>query len=114
MQEFLQVGEDPRNHQNGQDGALVASLRDVESEDIPVGHFAVVDGLGNVVAADQIGHDHRHGHAGAEEFIAAKALRRGKADEDGQEGKGRRSKQINQTGEAFPDGEHLDDGLVAE
>ena len=94
MQEFLQGGEDPRNHQNGQDGALIAGLGDVKAEDVPVGHLTAFDRLGHAVAADQIGHDHRHGHAGAEELIAAKALRRGKADEDGQEGKRRRGKQV--------------------
>ena len=93
---------------------MVAGLGDVEAEDVPVGHLTVFNGLGHAVAADQIGHDHRHGHSGAEKLVAAEALRRGKADKDGQEGKRRRGKQVHQAGKTFPRGEHLDDGLVTE
>ena len=87
MQKLFNRRQDPGDDQNGQDRALVASLGNIDTKDIPVGHLAIINGLSNVIATDQIWHDHGHGHARAEEFITSKALSSSKAHEDRKEGK---------------------------
>ena len=86
MQLLLDGGQQEADEQHRDDLALVASLGDLDAEDVPELHGAVGDRRGDSPAVDQLGHHHRGAHRRAEVGVATEPLGGREADQHRQEG----------------------------
>ena len=94
---------------------LVADLRDVHAEHVPVLDFGLAgEGGARVPRVEEVPGDHRRAEGCAEVDVAAEALRGGESDEDGERGEGGGRDHVDEVRVVGDPGEHLDDRLRAE
>ena len=106
VEELLNVGEDEGNQHDGQHGALVARLLNLQTEEVPVLHrvgtLGTCQGCCDVVAVHQGGGDHCGTHGQTEVGVTAEDLGGGEADQHGQEGEGSGGEQVAQCLQSQP------------
>ena len=117
VEELLNVGEDEGNQHDGQHGALVARLLNLQTEEVPVLHrvgtLGTCQGCCDVVAVHQGGGDHCGTHGQTQVGVTAEDLGGGEADQHGQEGEGSGGEQVDNVCKVSPFGEKFNNCLGA-